>query len=121
MRITSLIVGLLLSTSGVYAQNKKATKPIIAAAIIAEGKLLTSKSDCMACHKEDGKMLGPSYLDIAKKYAATEANYKILSKKIIEGGSGNWGKIPMAPHVKLAPEAAKKMVQYILALKPKAK
>ncbi len=122
MRITSLIVGILLSGGVVYAQNKKVTKPsMVSAAIIEEGKLLISKSDCLACHKDDAKMLGPSYLEIAKKYPATEVNYKLLSKKIMEGGSGNWGKIPMSPHANLAPADAKKMVQYILALKPKAK
>ena len=122
MRITSLIIGILLGSSSLYAQNKKVVKPAALSAVtIEEGKQLISKSDCVACHREDIKILGPSYLDIAKKYPATEANYKLLTKKIIEGGSGNWGTIPMSPHAKLAAADAKKMVQYILAVKPKNK
>lgn len=119
MKITSLIAGALLSSLGAVAQSKPVVKP--SAATIEAGKVLISKSDCLACHKVDVKLLGPSYIDVAKKYPATEANYQLLSKKIIEGGSGVWGTIPMAPHANLAIADAKKMVQYILSLKPVAK
>ena len=87
------------------------------AAELAEGKTALSKSDCLACHKIDAKLVGPSYMEVAKKYAATEANYNLLSQKIIKGGSGVWGPIPMAPHVTLHPAEAKKMIKYILSIK----
>ena len=83
---------------------------------LAEGKELLSKSDCLACHKVDTKLVGPAYKDVAKKYPANEANYDALSKKVIAGGSGNWGAVAMAPHASLPPADVKKMVEYILSL-----
>ena len=87
------------------------------AADLVEGKELLSKSDCLTCHKLDIKLVGPAYVDVAKKYPASPANYDILSKKVIAGGSGNWGAVAMAPHATLTPADAKKMVEYILSLK----
>lgn len=81
----------------------------------AEGEALVKGSDCLSCHKVDAKLVGPSYQDIAKKY--TEADTEMLAQKIIEGGQGHWGDIPMTPHSGLSKENATKMVQYILSLK----
>lgn len=85
------------------------------------GKLLIAKSDCFACHKSDGKLVGPAYTEIAKKYKATDANVTLLSGKIIKGGSGTWGQIPMAAHPQITQVDAKKMVRYILSLPPAKK
>lgn len=86
------------------------------AADLAQGKALLAKSDCLTCHKLDTKVIGPAYKDVAKKYPATEANYQKLTKKVIDGGSGNWGAIAMAPHP-LPPADVKKMIEYILSVK----
>ncbi|MNJ98922.1 Cytochrome c-552 precursor [compost metagenome] len=88
---------------------------------VEAGKLLISKSDCFACHKADAKLVGPSYADIAKKYKATDANVTQLSGKVIKGGSGVWGAIPMAGHPNVSQADAKKMVKYILSLNAAAK
>lgn len=80
-----------------------------------EGKKLVEGTDCMSCHKIDSKLVGPSYHDVAAKY--TEADIDMLANKIIEGGKGNWGEIPMTPHAGLSPENAKLMVKYILSQK----
>lgn len=82
---------------------------------IEAGKLLISKSDCFACHKPDSKLVGPSYQDIAKKYKPTDANLTLLSGKVIKGGSGTWGQIPMLAHPNVTPADAKKMVRFILS------
>jgi len=87
------------------------------AADLAQGKELISKADCLSCHKLDIKLVGPAYNDVAKKYPATQANYTLLSKKVISGGSGVWGPVAMSPHPALTPDDAKKMVEYILSLK----
>jgi len=87
------------------------------AADLATGKELISKADCLACHKIEIKLIGPAYNDVAKKYPASEANYALLSKKVIAGGSGNWGTVAMAPHPAIPPDDVKKMVEYILSLK----
>lgn len=84
---------------------------------ILEGKNLIAKSDCMGCHKEDGKLVGPSYLEIANYYEANEKNVELLAVKIVKGGQGAWGSIPMAPHPTVSEQDAQKMVKYILSLK----
>lgn len=83
----------------------------------SDGEKLIAKSDCVGCHKLDKKLIGPSYLDIAKKYAFNEKNLNYLSDKIIKGGAGVWGTIPMAAHSSLKKNDAKSMANYILSLK----
>ncbi|MCX8531118.1 c-type cytochrome [Chryseobacterium luquanense] len=79
------------------------------------GKDLIEASDCMACHNADERLIGPSYKEIAAKYS--EKDIEILASKIIDGGSGNWGSVPMQPHPQISKEDAKKMVEYILKQK----
>lgn len=82
----------------------------------SEGDKIMAKLDCATCHKIDKKVIGPSYLDIAKKYPMNDKNVSYLSDKIIKGGSGVWGAIPMAPHSALKKDDAKKIAKYILSL-----
>lgn len=81
----------------------------------AEGLKLIQGADCLACHKNDSKLVGPAYQDVAAKY--TDADIDHLATKIIEGGKGVWGEIPMTPHAGMSKENAQKMVKYILTLK----
>lgn len=73
--------------------------------------------DCTTCHKINEKVIGPSYVEVAKKYEATDAVITDLSTKIIKGGQGVWGTAPMTPHPNLSMDSAKVMVKYILSLK----
>ena len=84
---------------------------------IKKGEALISKSDCLACHKIDAKLLGPSYKDVAAKYPNNAATIAQLAGKIKSGGSGVWGAIPMSPHPALSDDDAKSMVRYIMSLK----
>jgi cytochrome c len=84
---------------------------------ISEGEKLIAKSDCVGCHKLDKKIVGPSYLDIAKKYTLNDKNVAYLTSKIIKGGSGVWGAIPMSAHASLKKDDAKAMATYILSIK----
>ncbi|AYM99432.1 c-type cytochrome [Chryseobacterium sp. 3008163] len=79
------------------------------------GQSLIEASDCMACHNADERLIGPSYKEIAAKYS--EKDIEILASKIIEGGSGVWGSVPMQPHPQISKKDAKKMVEYILSQK----
>lgn len=88
-----------------------------AAAAVGNGKELIAKSDCLTCHKEDTKVIGPAYKDVAKKYEASDANVKLLAGKIIAGGQGVWGEIPMSAHPQVSQADAEAMVRYILSLK----
>ncbi|GGF10227.1 c-type cytochrome [Flavobacterium limi] len=82
----------------------------------SEGEALIKKEDCATCHKIDKKVVGPSYLDIAKKYPMNDKNIKYISEKITKGGSGVWGPIPMSAHTALKKDDAKKIAIYILSL-----
>lgn len=82
-----------------------------------KGQQLISQSDCLACHRENTKSIGPSYIEVARKYEKTDANVNYLITKIIKGGSGVWGDIPMTPHPNMTNEDAREMANYILSLK----
>ncbi len=84
-----------------------------------EGLTLMSKSDCGTCHTADTKIVGPAYKEIAAKYPNTPENIKLLSGKVMAGGSGVWGTTPMGGHPGLAQADADKMVGYILSLADK--
>ena len=79
------------------------------------GLALIEGADCLTCHKVDAKLVGPSYQEVADKY--TSADVDQLAAKIIAGGKGVWGEIPMTAHAGMSPDNAKKMVEYILTLK----
>lgn len=90
--------------------------------LIAQGKVLVDGADCKTCHHATNKIVGPSHTDVAKKYEFTQANVGMLADKIIAGGSGNWGDIPMTAHADLSKDDAEKMAMYVLSLdgeKPK--
>lgn len=83
------------------------------------GLELVAKSDCWSCHKINETSIGPSYKDVAAKYEPTQSNYEMLAGKIIKGGKGNWGEVPMNPHPDISTEDAIAMTKYILLLKEK--
>ena len=83
-----------------------------------KGLEIEAKSDCNTCHKLNEKLVGPAFKDIAIRYAgATEATVDTLANKIIQGGAGRWGQIPMTQHPNLSLEDAKTVVKYVLLLK----
>lgn len=93
----------------------EATTP--APEVKSEGEKLIAKSDCIGCHNKVQKVIGPAYVDIAAKYPLSDDNVNHLADKIIAGGKGVWGEIPMTPHASLSKDDAKTMVKYILSLK----
>ena len=82
-----------------------------------KGEVLIAYSDCYICHKQDQTSVGPAFKDIAKRYPANKVYIEALARKVIIGGSGNWGSAVMDPHSQLSLEDAKLMVSYILSLK----
>ncbi|MEK9952815.1 MAG: c-type cytochrome [Curvibacter sp.] len=81
---------------------------------LADQALATSKN-CMACHAVDKKLVGPSFKDIAKKYDKSAADK--LAEKIIKGGSGAWGPVPMPANPQVSADESKKLVAWIMAQK----
>jgi cytochrome c len=83
------------------------------------GATLLENQDCKSCHSVDQASAGPSYTDIAKRYAGNKDAVSYLGGKIISGGSGVWGERVMSPHPYLSTEEAKEIVNYILAINNK--
>jgi cytochrome c551/c552 len=83
------------------------------------GESLIASSDCASCHKKEDKSIGPSYLDIAKKYSNVDQATAYLAEKIRLGGSGNWGENAMAAHPNITLSEATLIVDWILSLDDK--
>jgi cytochrome c len=90
--------------------------------LIKQGQALVDASDCKTCHHPTNKIVGPAHGEVAKKYEFTKANVSMLAEKIIKGGQGVWGEIPMTAHPDISKADAEKMAMYVLSLdgeKPK--
>ena len=83
---------------------------------LADDALAQSKN-CMACHNVDKKVVGPAYKDVAAKYKADKTAADKLATKIIKGGSGVWGPVPMPANSQVNEAEAKKLVAWVLSLK----
>ena len=92
---------------------------VLSIANAADQKALANVKGCPACHELDTKKVGPSYKDIAKKYAGQKDARNKLVKKVLEGGTGVWGNVPEPANKTMGvTEAdAKKLVAWILSLK----
>lgn len=78
---------------------------------------LAKEKNCLACHAVDQKLVGPSYKDVAAKYKGDKSAEGKLVTKVLKGGSGAWGQIPMPANPQVNEAEAKKLVQWILTLK----
>jgi len=127
MKRTFLILGAVVILMASFSKaDLTKEKTVIATATLknhalqmSAGEKLINKSDCIGCHNKVNKIIGPSYVDVAKKYPATEKNVNYLADKIIKGGTGVWGSMPMTAHPTVKKDDAKLMVKYILSLKKK--
>ena len=99
LAITSLAAGFAVSTPA-----------------LADLQLATAKN-CMACHAVDKKLVGPSYKDVAAKYAGQKDAADKLAAKVIKGGSGVWGPVPMPANPQVSADEAKKLVAWVLSQK----
>jgi cytochrome c len=88
----------------------------VAAPALANEALAKAKN-CMSCHAVDKKILGPSYKDVAAKYAGQKDAADKLAQKVIKGGVGVWGQIPMPANAQVNEAEAKQLVQWVLSVK----
>jgi len=100
---------------------KRALFALIAAAtvsapVLADQALATAKN-CMACHALDKKLVGPSYKDVAAKYAGDKTAADKLATKIQKGGAGVWGPVPMPANPQVSDAEAKKLAAWVLTVK----
>jgi cytochrome c len=90
------------------------TALLTSSAAFANADLARSKN-CVACHHVERKMIGPPYKAMADRYGKDESAIKVLSEKIVKGGGGNWGPMPMPPQPGVSPEEAEALVKWILS------
>ncbi len=102
LMIIAAAAGLVLAGSAQAADAEKA-------------KALAQSKNCLACHAIDKKLVGPAYTEIAKKYKGNKDAEAMLVKKVINGGGGVWGTIPMPPNP-VKEDEAKLLVQWVLSL-----
>lgn len=78
---------------------------------------LASAKNCMACHAVDRKLVGPAYKEVARKYAADKTAADRLAVKIVKGGAGAWGAVPMPANPQVSEAEAKKLAAWVLSHK----
>ncbi len=98
-------------------------KSVIVSALVAAGVVMSAPAfanadlakakNCLSCHAADKKVVGPSYQDVAKKYAGQKDAEAKLAEKIQKGGSGVWGNVPMPPN-NVTPDEAKKLAAWVM-------
>ena len=88
---------------------------VMSAGAVQADEALAKAKNCLSCHGGDKKVVGPSYKDVAKKYTAKDE--AMLAAKVIKGGKGSWGEVPMPPNPSVTPDEANKLVKWILSLK----
>ena len=99
---------------------------VITAAVLAlvsalpaqASEALANKHACVACHVVKGaKTVGPSYAEVAKKYAGQKDAETKLAEKVKKGGTGVWGQIPMPPNAAVPDADVRALVKWILSIK----
>lgn len=78
---------------------------------------LAKTKNCMACHSVDNKIVGPAFKDIAKKYAGQKDAEEKLAHKVVKGGGGVWGPVPMPANAQVTEAEARTLVKWVLTLK----
>jgi cytochrome c len=89
---------------------------VVAVPALADQALATAKN-CMACHAIDKKLVGPAYKDVAIKYSGQKDAVDRLAAKIMKGGAGVWGPVPMPANAQVSEAEAKKLAAWVLTQK----
>lgn len=82
-----------------------------------DGEALATEKRCVACHDLTRTLLGPPYMAIAARHSANrDVMVDVLAYKIIVGGAGNWGVVPMVPNEHVSIDEARAISRWILDL-----
>jgi cytochrome c len=109
--------------SGLQGENMKAVAVFLGIAAVALAapsqaqEALAKKYNCFACHAVDKKLVGPSYKDVAAKYAKDPNAEAKLAEKVKKGGSGVWGQVPMPPNSQVPDADVHSLVKWVLSQK----
>ena len=92
---------------------------VLAAALPAQASEdLAKKHFCTTCHVVKGaKTIGPTYADVAKKYAGQKDAEAKMFDKVKKGGQGVWGQVPMPPNAAVPDGDVKALVKWVLSVK----
>lgn len=93
-----------------------AASALVSGAALANADLAKAKN-CIACHAVANKVVGPAYKDVAAKYAGQKDAEDKLTQKVLKGGSGVWGPIPMPANGQVTEAEARTLVKWILTQK----
>ena len=97
------------------------TLPVVILALAAAPAFanlqLAQQKNCMACHSVYKKVVGPAYKEVAAKYAGQKDAVDKLTQKVLKGGSGVWGAVPMPANPQVSEAEAKQLVQWVLQQK----
>lgn len=113
---------LLTIVSGAMMTLVEIRPALFAIALLSSGAVhaspeLAKSRNCVACHAVDKKLIGPSYKDIAAKYASDKDAVTQLAKKVRAGSVGVWGQIPMPANPQVSPDDAITLVTWVLSAK----
>jgi cytochrome c len=88
------------------------------AADIDPGLALIKQSDCFNCHAVEQKIVGPPFLEVAKRYRAQDGALEATVSRVIKGSTRVWSDVPMLPHESLNPDQVRMMIRWVYALEP---
>jgi cytochrome c len=93
-----------------------AVSALASTSAFAQADLAKSKN-CLACHAVNAKLVGPAYKDVAAKYAGQKGAEDKLVQKVMKGGAGVWGAVPMPANPQVSEAEARSLVKWVLAQK----
>lgn len=80
---------------------------------------LALRNHCDECHAVAAARIGPPFVAVAARHRGEGAGaIEPLVQKIIHGGAGNWGSVPMVPNERISVQDAHTLVRWILTLRP---
>ena len=103
----------------VYPDQQMPVKAVEQVPSGPKGQTLINSTDCMICHETDEPAVGPSFRQVANRYADTPENISFLAKKIKSGGTGSWGNGIMNPHPQLSEDDTREILKYIFTFREK--
>ena len=113
---TGALIAALIAIAGCGKETPAPASAPSSSAAAAPGEALAKTKGCLVCHGVDKASLGPSYREVAKKYAGDGGAATRLVRKVKEGGNGAWGTPPMPPQTHVTDEEARTIVEWVLSL-----
>ena len=115
--LAALLICVLPACSGEEGESVSPVDPVVLRFSDAEAKSFFNQHACNACHEVDEFRIGPAYRDISLRYSGEpESRTQWLAEKIVHGGAGNWGLVPMISNPDVTPEEARAVASWIMAL-----